>query len=108
MNKILHAFKYQALIGFLLGHVFNQKISFHNKRKNFHMKMYTPIIGAIGLPLITITSPFFIFTYYFNSTWLDKFIDNYKIERYHQYGGEDESKYYFPSLIVVNKIVKDI
>lgn len=96
-NSLISSFAF----GFICGCVPNKIIVQYNN-KSYNNIPIPLLSGCIGT-LSYISAPLILTNYFFNGTFIDRFIDKYNIdiERYHQCDGKN-NKYAFPSLLVIN------
>jgi hypothetical protein len=87
--------------GFIIGCIPNKLvINYEDKKYNFFQ---IPLLTGFICSSAFIISPLLLVNYFFNFTYLDKFIDKYDIElkRIHQYDGNN-NKYAYPSNLKIN------
>ena len=89
------------ITGFCLGCLPNKVvINYENKK---YRKLPIPLITGCICSIGVIFSPLLIINFFCNGVYFDKLIDKYniKLERYHQYDGNN-NKYAYPSLCIIN------
>jgi len=99
--KVKKLIIYGFFTGFCVGCIPN-KLTIHYKGKKYNY-LNIPLITGVICTTGIILSPLLMVNYFFNGTFIDKFIDKYDIhlERYHQCDGNND-KYAYPSVLIIN------
>ena len=100
LKKVKFLYLHSFLLGSLLSLIPNQIDLYVNHNK---IEIPFPFISGFLVSSTLFFSPFILVNYFFNLTYIDKYIDKYdfKIQRFHQYDGNN-NKYAFPSIIKIS------